>query len=45
MTLAKNKWVGALLLLLLIAVAVFAGNLATDKYIEKKSAATTTTGG
>lgn len=44
MSLAKNKWVGAVLLLLVIATAVFVGNLATDKYMEKKALAATTNG-
>lgn len=44
MNLVKNKWVGAVLLLVVIAAAVFVGNLATDKYMEKKALGTNTTG-
>ncbi len=37
MSFSKNKWVGALALVVVIAVAVLIGNMATDKYMEKKA--------
>jgi uncharacterized protein involved in exopolysaccharide biosynthesis len=36
MSFSNNKWVGALALVVVIAVAVLIGNLATDKYMETK---------
>lgn len=42
MNLTNNKWVGALALLAIITLAVFFGNLATDKYMEKKALGGTT---